>query len=63
MFTKGHLVVFKSGKDSCIYTIDEIKTNMIVLKNIINSSRINVNEDQIREVDDLEILLGRRTQK
>lgn len=61
MFNLGHLVVFKTGKNSFIYIIDEIKSNMLVLRNIISSAKLDATLDQIREAEDIEILLGRRT--
>lgn len=61
MFNIGHLVVFKSGKDRFIYSIDKISSNMIVLKNIISSAKLDATIDQVREADDIEILLGRRS--
>lgn len=63
MFNRGHLVVFKTGKNTCIYIIDEIKSNLVVLKNTISAAKLDVDIDQIREADDIEILLGRRNQK
>lgn len=63
MFSKGHLVVFKTGKNWFIYTVDEINDSLVILKSEINSIRMNVSVEQIREADDLEILLGRRIQK
>lgn len=61
MFLKGHLVVFKNGKDAFIYNVDEIQDGMVSLRNAISSKKIIVEPEHIREADDLEILLGRRS--
>lgn len=56
---KGFLVVFKSGKDRLIYTIEELNGDTVRLKSDVSTSK-TADISQIREVTDIEILLGRR---
>lgn len=56
---KGFIVVFKSGKDKFLYTIEEINGDYVKLKSDVSTSK-ETSLDQIREADDIDILLGRR---
>lgn len=57
---KGFLVVFKSGKDRLIYTIEKLDGDTVKLKSDVSTSK-TADISQIREVTDIEILLGRRS--
>lgn len=57
---KGFLVVFKSGKDRLIYSVENVIDDNVNIRSDVSSSKV-VDVSQIREASDIEILLGRRS--